>query len=81
MILMEFIILAIFGLDIVLHAIGYGILYCSEIEHGFDFVLVALNIVMLVALEKLSIYDKLRVRGFLRIIRTVVVFREFSLVK
>ena len=79
--LIEFVILIIFASDIILHAIGYGILYCSEIVHGLDFVLLALNIVMLASMTQLGVYDKLRVRGFLRIIRTVVLFREFTLVK
>ena len=71
----EFILLAIFALDVILHAIGYGILYCSELVHALDFVLIAMNIIMLVAMTKLEFYDQVRVRGLLRIIRTVVVFR------
>lgn len=81
LVLTEVVILFLFCIDIVLHVCGYGFIYLQDWRNMVDAVVILLNIVFVVAesfVDNQIVRDILKLRGFFRLIRILVLMRKVT---
>ena len=81
---MEILILLFFVLDILVHIIGYGLIYLKDYWNMVDAVVILVNIVFVIVDIQVSagiVKEILKIRGFFRLIRIFVLIRKVNQVK
>ena len=81
---MEILILLFFVLDILVHIIGYGLIYLKDYWNMVDAVVILVNIVFVIVDMQVSagiLKEVLKIRGFFRLIRIFVLIRKVNQVK
>ena len=81
---MEILILLFFVLDILVHIIGYGLIYLKDYWNMVDAVVILVNIVFVIVDMQVTagiFKELLKIRGFFRLIRIFVLIRKVNQVK
>ena len=81
---LEIVILLFFVLDILVHIIGYGLIFLKDYWNMIDAVVILVNIVFVIVDTQVQagiLKDILKIRGFFRLIRIFVLIRKVNQVK
>ena len=81
LIFLEILILLFFVLDILVHIIGYGLIYLKDYWNMVDAVVILVNIVFVIVDMQVSagiLKEVLKIRGFFRLIRIFVLIRKVN---
>ena len=84
LVFLEIVILLFFVLDILVHVIGYGLIFLKDYWNMIDAVVILVNIVFVIVDTQVQagiLKDILKIRGFFRLIRIFVLIRKVNQVK
>ena len=84
LVFLEIVILLFFVLDILVHIIGYGLIFLKDYWNMIDAVVILVNIVFVIVDTQVQagiLKDILKIRGFFRLIRIFVLIRKVNQVK